>query len=401
MADANQKKIVFVTGMFRSGTTLLARMLNVHPNIAFASDPFAPFFKEFRNHVAKSISGLEDFDDNSPLDDYYFYPVKQVLAQKIQETSLEEGFDSNRLGALKEQIAIASRPFSPKIEKYIDNMKGSTFKEFLSSCISIIGLAYGKPKSNIIGFKIVWACEFVPHVLRHFPNAKVIDVVRDPRAVCASKLAAEEKYPLIFLTRQWRKLSSLAWHHSNSSFSMHDRVLTMKYEDLISDPVNEAKKLSSFLKIDFCESITDPESFVDGKGNLWSQNSSHFQGKRIFNTDSIEKWRETLDKDQITFIEMMCYSEMLLLGYKAKYLNGAQIPISMVFDYKDIDNGQIANWIRPYVNLDHDNMIKELSMEYLRCNVLLGADKVPNKTKRALCLSETVFDAIRDLYSRS
>jgi len=43
--------ILFISGMFRSGTTLLARMLNAHSHIVLASDPLFEFFKSFRNEV--------------------------------------------------------------------------------------------------------------------------------------------------------------------------------------------------------------------------------------------------------------------------------------------------------------------------------------------------------------
>ena len=45
----------FISGMFRSGTTMIARMLHANPNIVCASDPFAPIFKSFRNNVCNEM----------------------------------------------------------------------------------------------------------------------------------------------------------------------------------------------------------------------------------------------------------------------------------------------------------------------------------------------------------
>ena len=59
-----------VSGMFRSGTTMFARMLHANPNIVCASDPFAPLFKSYRNTIAQDM--IQDFDIQSPLNDYYF-----------------------------------------------------------------------------------------------------------------------------------------------------------------------------------------------------------------------------------------------------------------------------------------------------------------------------------------
>ena len=64
----------FITGMFRSGTTLISRMFQSLPEIACASDPYVPLFKEFRN-VSDKIENLKWFlqDLELPHDDYYYY----------------------------------------------------------------------------------------------------------------------------------------------------------------------------------------------------------------------------------------------------------------------------------------------------------------------------------------
>ena len=56
MAEDMQR--LYVTGMFRSGTTTLSRALNTHPEIAFASDPFLDLFKILRSDVAAELGQL-------------------------------------------------------------------------------------------------------------------------------------------------------------------------------------------------------------------------------------------------------------------------------------------------------------------------------------------------------
>ena len=68
-------KRLFVTGMFRSGTTLLARAFNAHPSISFASDPFFEFFKHARNTYYTGKE--EDFDSNQPLSDKFWEDKKR------------------------------------------------------------------------------------------------------------------------------------------------------------------------------------------------------------------------------------------------------------------------------------------------------------------------------------
>ncbi|MFW6289777.1 MAG: sulfotransferase [Mariniphaga sp.] len=72
----------FITGMFRSGTTLLARMLNTHKDIACASDPFRPFFNCFRDYIAKEIDvQVNPYD---PLGSYFTDKKQYNLLKKYK-----------------------------------------------------------------------------------------------------------------------------------------------------------------------------------------------------------------------------------------------------------------------------------------------------------------------------
>ena len=58
------KQFFIVTGIFRSGTTWLARALNSHPQISFESDPIAPIFNSFRyifENLTKSCVSKKDY----------------------------------------------------------------------------------------------------------------------------------------------------------------------------------------------------------------------------------------------------------------------------------------------------------------------------------------------------
>ena len=106
------EKFVIATGMFRSGTTLLARMLNAHPNLAFASDPFFQIFRTFRNEVAKNV--IDGWDMDLPLDDYYFHPDKQKVMSAIQNADMDMSLKDINVDDLRNKVAEASRPYSPR-----------------------------------------------------------------------------------------------------------------------------------------------------------------------------------------------------------------------------------------------------------------------------------------------
>lgn len=387
---------IFVTGMFRSGTTLLSRMLNAHPQIAFASDPYARLFKAFRNRISVQEFGQDNVDYEAPLDDYYFYPKKQKLMRRILETSLNLPIGNLSLPELRHQIAKASRPYSPKIEPFLDDMQGETFADLLVSGLDIIKNVYGNAETHLVGLKEVWAGEFAGHILQQFPKAKVVHMIRDPRATCASKNVKSAKYPWIFLVRQWRKLATFAWIDDQFS-DYKDRVFLMNFESLINEPLKQAQKICEFLEIEFHENLVNPTTFVDGDEKPWHQNSSHFHGKQEFNSRSIDRWKDILSPAQIVFIENLCFAEMRAYGYERITLDDSHSPLSIIFDPPKVPLADLAEWIRPYSPPDTTILIQEMALEYLRRCTLMAERSITDDEKRALCLNTKFFNLAQQL----
>ena len=389
---------VFTTGMFRSGTTLFARLLNAHPEIAFASDPFASIFKSFRNAIAEKY--LIQLDEAAPLDDYYFTPQKQELMKYIQNETLNLQFHKRNLSELKKIIVQTAHPYSPRIGPFVETLEGDTYTDLISKGLDIILKAYGTKKTHLVGFKEVWTDEFALHILKQFPESKVIHIIRDPRAVCASKNVTNEKYPWLFLIRQWRKLATFSWLHAANTL-YKDRVFILKFEELVANPLDVTKKICSFLDINFHSNLVDPTTFTDGNGFKWKQNSSHFEGKQIFNQDSMYKWRKTLKPETIKLIEYLCLPEMLMLGYKPECNNNDEDMIEMVFNSQEVHSENLANWIKPYSCLDPGKWIYEMSLEYTRRKILKYNIFCSDQVKYALCLNSSFFDAIVQKISKN
>lgn len=389
------KPFVFITGMFRSGTTLIARMLHAHPQIAFASDPYARLFKAFRNSAVQSVLGAGQIDPAAPLDDYYFYPEKQRVMAAVQQTSFDLPAGALDLADLRGQIAQASQPYSPQIAPFLADLRGETFSQLFSSGLAIIERAYGDAQTAYLGLKEVWAGEFAPHLLDAFPQAKVIHVLRDPRAVSASKNVKNAKYPWLFLARQWRKLATLAWAHDQSSFPYHDRVLVVRFEALVADPTPQAQRLCDFLGLPFHENLTDPTTFTAGDGTPWAQNSSHYSGQQQFNTGSLDKWQETLTLAQIQFIESLCFAEMRVFDYTFKALEAMRPPLPLVFAPPEVAYEDLAEWIRPYSPPNQAALVREMALEYMRAGVLSDKETVSEAEKALLCLSPAFFERAR------
>ena len=150
-----------VSGMFRSGTTMLARMLHSNPAIVCASDPFAPIFKSYRNAVSADLLGA--CDANAPLHDYYLDRTQNALFQEAQKRGFAQPVAAGEVVALREQIKHHCPPYSPLIVPHLDELDGTTYAELFASALDIIRKVYDKQGAQVVGFKEVWVDEFTPH----------------------------------------------------------------------------------------------------------------------------------------------------------------------------------------------------------------------------------------------
>lgn len=378
-----------VSGMFRSGTTMLARMLHANPNIVCASDPFAPIFKSYRNMVATDLNG--SCDPDAPLHDYYLDRVQNALFQEIQKRGFAQPVATDEVVALRERIKHHCPPYSPLIVPHLAELGGVTYAELFDSALDMIRKVYGKQGAQAVGFKEVWIDEFTPLFRKLNPGNKIIHLIRDPRSVVASNFASGSTYPLIFLIRQWRKIVTLAWHNADHSAD----VKLVRFEYLLSDPETVAKDLCEFLEVDFHENMTDPSSYTDGAGQPWHQNTSYRKddkpdGERRFNSSALDKWKQVLSDDVVALIDLFCSWEMALLGYEAvSDIKEARRSPEML-DYED-DPTTCAEWIKPYATY---NYIKDILAELQRLALIESQQVLSEQSKRLLTLEPGMFEVL-------
>lgn len=387
------EQIVFCCGMFRSGTTLLGRVLNAHPAMSVESDPFLNFFKVLRSDIAASI-GLER-PCAAPIGDYYFSRDELKLLAAVREVRLDRLSNKWERPDLWSFVRRHGQPYAPRTMARLDEVEGNTYQELLRGLFRLTAA----PDAEVCGVKEVWIDEFIPAMAAAFPGMKFIEIVRDPRAVCASKNVKPEKYPWLFLCRQWRKLAALAWSHANEWKSLAGRVLLVRYEDLVREPEAEIRRMTDFLEVRFAPEMLDSGNYVGGDGGLWLQNSSYASDTGAVNRSSLEKWQTALTAEQIAFIESLCEPEMRLLGYASVVptaIDGAMQRLSPPCIAED----DLAPWIRKQYPSSLIDTAAELAKEQLRADLLhfSAADrsKVDAGLIDAAFLSRPLFNAVAD-----
>lgn len=291
-------KHLFITGAARSGTTLLASILDAHPSLRIYSQPFPLLFvrSKERFHDAISYTG-----EQMPLanygGDHEYLPddVTQFLETDIIDTNvLSDVFDaSKRYSGTKSKIQ-----FGP------DTIKNGTFFDIYSQLLNP-----SKQNAQVThsGSKEILCEEFIPYFLTS--GIKSICIIRDPRDVMTSmnhgsgKSFTGDYRPTLFNIHNWRKSVYFSLHYKD-----HPDFLFLKYEDIVTETTRETERISHFLELG-----QFPTTDFDGD-KTWSSNSS-FGSYTTISDSSINRYKKTLPPQVQAYIEATCYAEMKYLGY--------------------------------------------------------------------------------------
>ncbi|WP_298854483.1 tetratricopeptide repeat-containing sulfotransferase family protein [uncultured Ruegeria sp.] len=135
----------------------------------------------------------------------------------------------------------------------------------------------------------------VGFILAAFPNAKIINMLRDPRDVGLSKWIrrfpaggmnyASNLEAIAHTANLYRRYMS----HWDKVFA--GRILTMPYEDLVADPLTHSKRIAEFCDIEWHDSMVQPE-----KNTKQVRTASIDQVRNKISTKSIGGWREVADQ---------------------------------------------------------------------------------------------------------
>lgn len=422
--DSDMENYFMITGMFRSGTTLISKILDAHDDISCIPDMFTPFFNAFRDRIAQK-KGIKT-QPFEYIGDYFADEIQSDLLKEIMKSSLDIEFDHSIDDELVKKLKARGRMTCPKITENLNHLYGNTFKEVYEGLIQFIPRYYGNSRERLCGNKEVWVTEFLPALAYAYPHAKFILVNRDPRAVCASKNAGSlkatdkvknEKYPWLFLIRQWRKLAILSWILKEFSPLKH-RIYYLQYEELLRSPAKKISEICAFLNIPLDEKMLDPDDFKDGRGNKWIQNSSYncvgkedgylvFNDKKgIFDQTRIDKWKEVLSQEEIEFIEQLCFPEMRLFGYKFQGSGNLGLHDDLLFNSPVIPADELQEWIQKYYrDMTASAQLKEMSQEMIRQKLLIInnklAEKIDSKAIESYFYDIKYYKKARDLMTTS
>lgn len=260
------KKVIFILGHGRSGTTLLNKALSAHPDICFMNYEF---------------NDLPFFYQNQCWYDKYGDKKYQVMAQDFFA--------------------------HPWIDDPLQDIDGKDFGEFMRN---VFDYYRSKEKKDIVGVKVVGDIqEHVAMIRDVFPGAYCIHLIRDPRDVFLSlkKLWFGAVSPFYF-GKSWVQVINTIRSLQGKIRHYHE----IRYEDLITKPEQELRSLSSFLGVAFSRKMLSYHKDVGKVARIHPLLDKGFVSKNF------NKWKKELGRRELGLIYAGAGKKIFELGYSDK-----------------------------------------------------------------------------------
>ena len=347
---------IFVGGCYRSGTTLLEKLLHHHPSICIASQPFADFYF----YCKSTFLSEKHLKRRYPLDHLFLesdYHTSDVIAFLNEYYLTHEDLE-----AINNQMARnALGLWTPEILEYFKEVKPGRFLDVYKQLINVIARIYPKDSPRYVGGKEVLCEEYVPYLLEN--SSKAILIIRDPRAMIASlnfrdrdNLTGNNR-PILYSLRAWRKSVAVCLAYED-----HPDFLAVSYEDLASAPLPVLNKMAEFLDIKPFQSDWYQHGIRHQNGERWKGNSS-FSDQSDVSSKSIKRYSQVLPPEVIAYIEACCWPELKALGFE--FIKQKRFDESIISTHKD-SFSSIHEKFRP----DYSSCDEHVEEEIARFNKL-------------------------------
>jgi len=306
---------IFVVGMPRSGTTLLAALLSAHSEIAIG--PETAYFDLVWKPLERE-QGLTQWGKvEARLKEFFVKP--SVALMNLPEADLLEEF---RLASERQQLS-HRKMLSRMMQMYAALQKKTRWGE--------------KTPGHFL---------YLPAIKSEFPEAEIIYIVRDPRDIHLSLANVAWNDGNAFNhALQWREYQAISVRYQKRYGHSFTQVL---YEDLITDPTNVLRQLTSQVGISFEEGMLEryqTQPLFDVKDEPWKRKVAS-----PIDASNAGKWRTQLPSDELGIFSRLCGSQLVELGYDLP--KGSHFVVGKAL--KGLDVHAVMWWGRIAWRIAHD-----------------------------------------------
>jgi hypothetical protein len=295
------QRACFIAGQAKSGTTLLAALLDNHPQLLVLPEEtayFATVLAKYAQHgrraqfdyltkesrsrhlFASGVGGKREYSD---------FPREEFLETFERSAFDPAKIDNDLLALMAESYAATLGISVDRINRWVERTPANR--------------------------------DHVAEILSRFPAAKILVTMRDPRAILAAQIAitakrARKDFCVYYIVAHWRVAAKLVRRILNGEVP----GLVVKYEQLAAKPASIMRKVCDYLEIDFdAEIVLNPTKL----GRLWTGNSATQAGFSQISTEPVARWERELSEDEIGWVEWHCRDLMREFGYEPRLQNRA------------------------------------------------------------------------------
>jgi hypothetical protein len=278
---------VFIGGCGRSGTTMLGAMLGSHSRCV--ATPESKFV------VPAHRAAVRNANDNNQLE--------ATLAQLAQDWSF-------RVWDIPVPSVDELSLSSPAVR--------DSFPSLMESLVGTYAEHVGRAGAD------VWVDHTPENVRRAadlrelFPEARLIHVIRDGRAAASSVKQLDWGPNTAGAAAQWW-VDRVSMGFAAENF-FGASAITIRYEDLVSEPTTWLRRICEFLELEYEPSIVAGSGF---RVPIYTRRQHDLIG-RPPDADRTEAWRQELTQREIEIFESIASGFLAVLGYEPVYGKAAK-----------------------------------------------------------------------------
>jgi Sulfotransferase family len=283
LAQESVNPYLFVVGVPRSGTTLLQRMLDAHPQLSVINEAYW-LGRDFRQRPGVIRDGLA----TKKL-------VRKLLAiSKFRQLRLTEA----------------------ELLRLLKKAKPVRYERFASLIVDVYANRCGKP---LVGDKTPSYVTRMPYLHEMWPRARFVHLIRDPRDVCLSMLDWDrgernagrygtwETDPIVSSALFWRRGVSLG-REAGAALGP-DLYYELRYEDLVTAPADQLRAICAFLDLPYAEAMVEYSRGRTGKP--WRSAKAQW----LPPTPGLRDWESEMAQPDLERVEAAVADLLTGLGY--------------------------------------------------------------------------------------
>jgi len=291
------QRACFIAGQAKSGTTLLATLLDNHPEVLVLPQETAYFPTVLRKYGGVGRRAQFDYLTKESFSRVLFggepkwreHEYKNFPQEKFLETF--ELLALNPANAERDLLALMAESYAATLGISTDRIKRWIEKT---------------PANR----------NHVDEIFARFPQAKLLVTLRDPRAILATQIALEKtrqtkRFSVYYVIAHWRVAAKLARRVRSGDVP----GLLVQFEQLVSVASTVMKNVCDYLEITFDPDVVLTPTKI---GQPWGGNSAAQIAFSQVTAEPASRWERELSEDEIGWVEWHCRDLMPEFGYEPR-----------------------------------------------------------------------------------